>query len=95
MEKKEQKSPRLCSEIQLFDICEKENCGHREGRYCSDPQTLSRFEAILAEDDPSPEQFLLDEQDELDEGDDAYDSAYADEYDDEEPDLDELDEEPY
>lgn len=41
---------RLCSEIQLFDLCELDSCRSRQGRFCTNQELLSRFEAI-AEDD--------------------------------------------
>ena len=87
MDKPEQKPQRLCSEIQLFDLCDKDVCCHRDGRYCTKGDILARFEAILAEeDDRSPEQFMADELDEVEGGDDlGYDEAYGvDEYGEEE-----------
>jgi hypothetical protein len=80
-------SPRLCSEIQLFDLCAKDVCGHKDGRYCTKGDILTKFEAILDEDDRrSPEQFMADELDDVEGGDDlGYDEAFgADEYGDEE-----------
>ena len=74
---------RLCSEIQLFDICEKDVCSHRDGRYCTKADILARFEAIKdEEDDRSPEQYMAEELDELEAaGDMGYDEAYGvDEY---------------
>jgi hypothetical protein len=81
-------TPRLCSEIQLFDLCARDVCGHKDGRYCTKGDILAKFEAILDEDDRrSPEQFLADELDEVEGGDDlGYDEAFGvDEYGDEEP----------
>lgn len=87
MEDKELKIQRLCSEIQLFDLCSEEACTHREGRFCTNGDLLAKFEAIsedepdmyLAEDgDDEPESA-----DELD--DDAFDAdGYGDEDTDEE-----------
>ena len=80
-------TPRLCSEIQLFDLCEEEVCGHKAGKFCTKGELLTRFETILAKDDErSPEQYLAEELDEVEgEGDMAYDEAFAvDEYEDEE-----------
>jgi hypothetical protein len=79
--------PRLCSEIQLFDLCEDDTCAHKRGRFCTKGELLTRFETILAKDDErSPEQYLAEELDEVEgEGDMAYDEAFAvDEYEDEE-----------
>jgi hypothetical protein len=75
---------RLCNEIKLFDLCERESCAHREGRFCTDQDMLDRFERI-AEDDRPTEHYLEDEQD-GEEGDDesGYGDAFGDdEYDDE------------
>jgi hypothetical protein len=74
---------RLCSEIQLFDLCDKDVCGHKDGRYCTKGDILARFEAIMDEEDErSPEQFMADELDDIEgAGDLGYDEAYAvDEY---------------
>ena len=79
--------PRLCSEIQLFDLCAKDVCGHKDGRYCTKGDILARFEAIMDEDDRrSPEQFMADELDEVEGADDmAYDESFGvDEYGEEE-----------
>ncbi len=84
---KEANPRRLCSEIQLFDLCSKDVCGHKDGRYCTKGDILAKFEAIMDEDDRrSPEQFMADELDEVEGGDDmAYDEAFGvDEYGEEE-----------
>lgn len=76
----QQRPQRLCSEIQLFDLCDLDTCTCKEGRFCSNPAILERFEAIKEEDERSVEQYLtedLDDEDseELDEafGEDDYD----------------------
>lgn len=79
----ENKNPqRLCSEIQLFDLCERDVCGHKDGRYCTKGDLIARFEAIADEEERSPEQFLAEELDEVEGADDlGYDEAYGvDEY---------------
>lgn len=79
--------PRLCSEIQLFDLCEgKDVCSHRDGRYCTKGDILAKFEAISEDDDRSPEQYFADELDDTEgAGDMGYDEAFAvDEYGEEE-----------
>ncbi len=79
--------PRLCSEIQLFDLCEEEACHHKSGKFCGKGELLDKFEIILAkEDERSPEQYLAEELDEVEgEGELAYDEAFGvDEYEDEE-----------
>ena len=63
---KEQKPQRLCTEIQLFDLCDKDVCGHKDGRYCTKGDILARFESIAdAEDSRSPEQFMAEELDDI------------------------------
>ncbi|ACH39419.1 hypothetical protein Gbem_2409 [Citrifermentans bemidjiense Bem] len=42
---------RLCSEIQLFDLCDLDTCTCKDGRYCTNPAILERFEAIKEEDE--------------------------------------------
>lgn len=87
----DEKNPRrLCSEIQLFDLCSKDVCGHKDGRYCTKGDILAKFEAIRDdEDDRSPEQFLADELEDVEGADDmGYDEAFGvDEYGEEEEDL--------
>ena len=83
MEQNEQKPRRLCSEIQLFDLCDRDVCAHKDGRYCTKGDILARFEAVLDKDEErSPEQFMAEELDELEGADDlGYDDAYGvDEY---------------
>lgn len=83
----EKASPqRLCSEIQLFDLCEKDVCSHKDGRYCTKGDILAKFEAITEQEERSPEQFMADELDDVEgAGDLGYDEAYAvDEYGEEE-----------
>jgi hypothetical protein len=87
---KEPNPPRLCSEIQLFDLCAMDVCGHKDGRYCTKGDILAKFEAILDEDESrSPEQFMADELDDVEGADDlAYDEAFGvDEYEPEEEEL--------
>ena len=49
--------PRLCNEIQLFDLCEIDpsRCSFRDGRFCTDIDMLRAFEGEPEpEDDPDP-----------------------------------------
>ena len=46
----EKPAQRLCSEIQLFDLCDLEVCIYKEGRFCRKEELLSRFEHIADED---------------------------------------------
>ena len=52
---------RLCSEIQLFDLCELDLCPHKDGRFCTENGILQRFEAIKEEDERSSLQYLAEE----------------------------------
>ena len=65
---------RLCSEVQLFDLCDLDSCRHKIGRYCSDPDLLSRFEKIADDELKAPERYVLEGPDdsETDDG-DGYD----------------------
>jgi hypothetical protein len=87
----EEQTKRLCTEIQLFDLCDKDVCGHRDGRYCTKGDILAKFEAIKEEDERSPEQFMGDELEDVEgAGDMAYDEAFGvDEYGEEEEGEDE------
>jgi len=80
----EQNPQRLCSEIQLFDLCQEEkSCGFKDGKFCSKGELLTKFETVLAKEDMrTPEQYLAEELDEVEgEGDMAYDEAFGvDEY---------------
>jgi hypothetical protein len=55
---------RLCSEIQLFDLCELERCTFKEDRFCTDPELLARFEAVAEPEDRPALHFNSDEDDE-------------------------------
>lgn len=57
---------RLCSEIQLFDLCELTRCSFKDGRFCTHADLLARFEA-LAEPDDRPAQRYDDDEDDEDE----------------------------
>jgi len=79
----EKSAQRLCSEIQLFDLCDLETCCQKNGRYCTNPEVLERFEAIKEEDERSPEQYLTEEFDEEENEDLDFDEEDgADEYED-------------
>lgn len=74
---------RLCSEIQLFDLCELDSCSARIDRFCTDKELLARFEAIKEEDDRPP---LVYDEEELDDdldGMDDYEEFEAEGSDDE------------
>jgi hypothetical protein len=89
----EQSKPRrLCTEIQLFDICSRDVCEHKDGRYCTKGDILAKFEAITEDDERSPEQFMADELDEAEGADDmGFDEAFGvDEYGEEDPDIEDF-----
>ena len=62
---------RLCSEIQLFDLCDLDSCSSRSGRYCKDSVLLGRFEKIAEDELRLPEHFIAEDVDdpEADDGD--------------------------
>lgn len=68
---------RLCSEIQLFDLCDLERCSHKEGRYCTNEELLTRFDRISEKDDTRPvsDSYLTEG---TEDGDGADDDAYGD-----------------
>lgn len=77
---------RLCSEIQLFDLCDLERCRYKQGRFCTRTELLARFEQIADEDECAPlrntaEEDIVDEDEDLD---DYGADTDADEYDDQE-----------
>ena len=73
---KEEYPKRLCSEIQLSDICTKTSCAHKDGRYCIDGDILAKFEAISDDEDTgSNDLFLADEIEEMEEDDLSYDEG--------------------
>jgi hypothetical protein len=73
---------RLCSEIQLFELCELDRCTFKNGRFCTDPQLLERFEKIAEEELRTPERYISEEEDyEADDGDEFGDRFSEDELD--------------
>jgi len=75
---------RLCSEIQLFDLCERNKCEFKKGRYCTNGDILARFEAISDEEEAnSADLFLSDEMEEMEEDGLEYDEGVS--IDEEEP----------
>ncbi|MDR3581392.1 MAG: hypothetical protein P4L44_15635 [Oryzomonas sp.] len=76
---------RLCSEIQLFDLCDLERCSLKEGRYCTNGELLTRFERISEKDDTRPvsDPYLSEgPQDEEEADDDVYGDGLSDRDDD-------------
>jgi hypothetical protein len=71
---------RLCNEIQLFDLCDLERCGHKQGLYCTSPELLNRFEAIAEEEERPAASGYISEEDE--DGPGSEDEGYDDGFDD-------------
>lgn len=75
---------RLCSEIQLFDLCELTRCSFKDGRFCTHADLLARFEALAEPDDRPAQRYDDDEEEdepypeEREEDDDGY-SGFDDE----------------
>lgn len=65
--------PRLCSEIQLFDLCELSSCGKKEGRFCTDSGLLARFEKIAEKDEAAQ---VHPSGDEEDDGEDCFSEEF-------------------
>ncbi len=83
---------RLCSEIQLFDLCDLSSCKHKNGRFCTDPALIVRFEKISEDELRTPERYVSGEYDDEDAGEDdeGYDDDVTDDFDGgEDGDLDE------
>lgn len=71
---------RLCSEIQLFDLCDLDSCRFKSSRFCTNEQLLSKFEAIKEEDerntllyDEDEGEEEIDSESDFDEADDSFD----------------------
>lgn len=74
---------RLCNEIQLFDLCNQEQCRYKEGRLCTNEEMLNRFEQIAEVDFCKPV-YVADEIDEdSDNESDDYDAFTEDRFDEE------------
>jgi hypothetical protein len=68
--------PRLCSEIQLFDLCDLDSCRSKSGRFCTNQDSLVRFEKIADSEERARERFVSDEFDE-EEGEDEFGSGFS------------------
>ena len=42
---------RLCSEIQLFDLCDLDSCRFKQSRFCTNEALLAKFESIKEDDE--------------------------------------------
>lgn len=86
--KKSEKQPRrLCSEIQLFDLCDLETCLQKNGKFCTDSELLGQFEKESENELRIPERFMCEEadddatDDECGYGDDGEEVSFEDDYD--------------
>lgn len=72
---------RLCSEIQLFDLCDLDSCHFKQSRFCTNEELVAQFEAIKEEDERNTLLYEGDEDDEAfdEESDfDGYDDSFDD-----------------
>ena len=69
---------RLCSEIQLFDLCDLSSCNSKNGRFCTNQELLGRFEKIADEEVRTPEYFISEENDDAEVDDEDEQFGYAD-----------------
>ena len=65
---------RLCSEIQLFDLCDLDSCNHKNGSLCTNPLLLGLFETIAEDELRAPDRYVFVEIDdaEADDGEDEF-----------------------
>lgn len=73
--------PRLCNEIQLFDLCDLDTCRFKDGRFCTNEELVAAFEQI-SDAEPVRRETKISE--ELEEGEEGFDEEYDDAYDDRE-----------
>jgi hypothetical protein len=69
---------RLCSEVQLFDLCDLDTCVYKNGRFCADPALLDRFEKIAEDELRPPDRYVSEECDDA-EAEDSDGYGYDDE----------------
>lgn len=65
---------RLCSEIQLFDLCDLDKCAFKTGKFCNNPDLLEKFELISEENEADLVRYPqnLDDEEENDDLDEFY-----------------------
>jgi hypothetical protein len=71
---------RLCSEIQLFDLCDRDSCHLRKGRFCTNEELIAKFESIKEKDETAD---LVYDEDELLDDDESDFKGYDEESEDE------------
>jgi hypothetical protein len=78
---------RLCSEIQLFDLCDLDSCRHKSGGFCTDTELIFKFEKISEDEIRQPEIYTsvalddADLDDEFEFGDEGDEDGFEDDYD--------------
>lgn len=81
LEKTDKLPRRLCSEIQLFDLCDLDSCLQKSGRFCNDAGLLVQFEKSAEKELRIPECSINEEYGEDDEagsGDDYDEECFGD-----------------
>lgn len=75
-QKPENQPQRLCSEIQLFDLCDLDACTFKNNRFCTNSDLLASFEKIADVERQSPELYVSEALDdaEADEGEEGFDA---------------------
>lgn len=71
---------RLCSEIQLFELCDLDSCNKKSGRYCTDVTLIERFEIIEEDEHRVPERYISEELDDAELDEDDYDEDAMENY---------------
>lgn len=56
---------RLCSEIQLFDLCDLTSCRFKQSRFCTNEDLVAKFESIKEEDEQDHLLYDADEEEDL------------------------------
>lgn len=64
---------RLCSEIQLFDLCDLTSCRFKQSRFCTNEDLVAKFESIKEEDEQDHLLYDADEEEDLEADFDEFD----------------------
>jgi hypothetical protein len=67
---------RLCSEIQLFDLCDLDSCRFKQSRFCTNEELLAKFESI--KDDNEQNALVYEDEDINDDAESESESDYDD-----------------
>jgi len=63
-------------------LCDLDTCSCKEGRFCTNPEVLAKFEAIKEEDERAPQQYIGEEFDEENEDEDEDNPGFGADLDD-------------